>query len=128
MTQSILLRWPPRELNPNVRAKRSRKMKKTREYRQECGWEAKAQGIRRMVANSLMVTIEFCPPNKLWDDDNMEATFKAGRDGLADVIGVDDNRWLVRRVVGSPIRNGSILVRIDPSELSIEELRAASNV
>jgi crossover junction endodeoxyribonuclease RusA len=40
------------------------------------------------------VGLVFVPPDKRHRDaDNMLAAMKAGLDGLADVLGVDDSRW-----------------------------------
>jgi crossover junction endodeoxyribonuclease RusA len=47
-----------------------------------------------MVAKRLNVALEFVPPDRrARDTDNMLASIKAGLDGLADVLGVDDSKW-----------------------------------
>jgi len=43
----------------------------------------------------LHLWLDFYPPcNRKHDDDNLTASFKAGRDGIADALGVDDNRFV----------------------------------
>jgi len=49
--------------------------------------------LRDLVAagGQIHVFLDFCPPNRrARDDDNIVAAFKAGRDGLADALGIDD--------------------------------------
>lgn len=63
-------------------------------YREACAWTAKEQGLKRMDAQRLHLTLTFVPPNRRAHDlDNCLASLKAGLDGLADVLGVDDKYW-----------------------------------
>jgi len=51
----------------------------------------------KLVAPSgrLLLSLEFLPPNRSRrDDDNLLAAFKAGRDGLADAMGIDDSLFV----------------------------------
>ncbi len=65
-------------------------------YRQACAWTAKAQGVGRIDAEQLKVHLVFVPPDRRSrDDQNLIGAMKAGLDGLADVLGVDDSRWHV---------------------------------
>ena len=60
--------------------------------------------------------IDFCPPDRRHrDDDNIIAAFKAGRDGLADALGVDDKRFRIHSWVKSdPVRGGMVKIRLTP--------------
>lgn len=90
----ITLPYPPANLSPNARQHWSKLAKAKREYRQICAAQAWAQGARKMDADWLEVTFTFYPPDKRRRDfDNEIARLKAGIDGLADVLGVDDSRW-----------------------------------
>lgn len=63
-------------------------------YRAACAWTAKEQGAHKLDVAALAVRITFVPPDRrARDTDNMLASIKAGLDGLADVLGVDDSRW-----------------------------------
>ena len=94
LIHSITLPWPPSALSPNRRQHWSQLAKAKKAYREVCGWQAKAQGVGRIEAERLHVRLLFVPPNRRAHDlDNCLARMKAGLDGLADVIGVDDRHW-----------------------------------
>ena len=91
---NIVLPWPPKELSPNFRGHWAVTSRAKKSYRQTCAWQAKAQGARKIEAQALHLTITFYPPTRrAFDLDNALARMKAGLDGLADVLGVDDSRW-----------------------------------
>jgi crossover junction endodeoxyribonuclease RusA len=116
----ITLPWPPKQLNPNF--KRSNHWTKyrpqTKKYKADCFTiclEAKIKLPDDVMANAgkIPVRIEFYPPDKrLRDDDNMEGSFKAGRDGLALALGVDDNRFMVERHFYDSVKSGKVVVKI----------------
>ena len=90
----IILPWPSTALSPNARTHWARLAKAKRAYREACAWSAKEQGLERMNADSLHLTLTFYPPTRReFDLDNALARIKSGLDGLADVLGVDDSRW-----------------------------------
>ncbi len=113
----IDLPWPPSQLNPNKRLHWSRKSRAARMYRNMCYALARnavqsssyhSAGIGKMV-----FSIEFFPPDKRRrDDDNMLTSFKAGRDGVADALEVDDNRFVTDFEVCDPIKDGAVRVTI----------------
>lgn len=91
---SVVLPWPPSALSPNTRQHWSALARAKKAYRAECAWQAKVQGARVIDAAKLHVSLVFVPPNRRAHDlDNLLARFKAGIDGLADVLGVDDSKW-----------------------------------
>lgn len=67
-----------------------------------------------MTADTLHLTLTFyAPTRRAFDLDNALARCKAGLDGLADVLGVDDSRWSLT------IRKGDTVggfVRVEVSE------------
>lgn len=87
----VLLPWPPRVLSPNARAHWGARSKAAKSYRFRCFLGAKA--VRLVApAGKVLLVLEFLPPNnRRRDDDNLLAAFKAGRDGLADALGIDDS-------------------------------------
>ena len=90
----IILPWPPRDLSPNVRTHWAKLARAKRLYREACFWTSVEQGLERMNADSLHLTLTFYPPTRReFDLDNALARIKSGLDGLADVLGVDDSRW-----------------------------------
>ena len=90
------LPWPPAALSPNARAHHMVLAKAKKRYRAVCALSAMKQGARRIQADRLQVHLVFVPPTRrARDEDNCLASMKAGLDGLADVLGVDDSRWRV---------------------------------
>ena len=88
------LPWPPKELSPNARLHWAKLAKAKKAYRAECAYLAIAQGIRKVEADKLHLSLTFfAPTRRAYDLDNALARMKAGLDGLADVLGVDDSKW-----------------------------------
>jgi crossover junction endodeoxyribonuclease RusA len=93
-TTDIILPWPPSQLSPNARVHWATLAKAKKSYRLACAWQAKCQGAHKIEAEALRLTLTFYPPSRrAFDLDNALARMKAGLDGLADVLGVDDSRW-----------------------------------
>lgn len=91
---NFILPWPPTTLSPNDRSHWAVKAKAKAAYREAVAWSAKSQGAHRIDADALHLTITFYPPTRrAYDLDNALARLKAGLDGLADVLGVDDSKW-----------------------------------
>ncbi len=58
--------------------------------------------------------IDFFPPNRARrDDDNAIAAFKAGRDGIADALKVDDARFQIVPVMHREARACVVVTVID---------------
>lgn len=119
----ISLPWPTKALSPNARGHWSKKAKAAERYRYDCKmtsleaiqagkWNVK--GLRDLVTggHELHVFMDFYPPNRrARDDDNVIASFKSGRDGLADALGIDDCHFRIHPflkrddvVVGGEVR------------------------
>lgn len=100
---TLVMPWPPSTLSPNARVHWAALARARKAYREACGWQAKAQGARRLTAERLDVTFTFYPPTKRRVDlDNCIARMKSGIDGIADVLGVDDSRWRMSFVLAPP--------------------------
>lgn len=112
----IELPWPPKELSPNQRVHRMVLAKRKREYRTDCAWLAKAAGLSALGAQRLAISITFRAPDRRGRDlDNMLASMKAGLDGLADIMGVDDSRWALSISRGEPVKAGAVIVEVTPA-------------
>lgn len=93
-TAKIILPWPPSELSPNKRQHWANLAGARKVYRAACATQARLQGVGKMAASRLHLSLTFYPPTRRsYDLDNLLARCKSGLDGLADVIGVDDSRW-----------------------------------
>ena len=93
----VTLAWPPKDLSPNTRAHWRQRSKAAKAYRTECAWQVKAAGPKPFFAplGPITLDIEFIEPDKRARDlDNMLASIKAGIDGIADALGVNDRRFV----------------------------------
>ena len=90
----LTMPWPPKELSPNARLHWAQLARAKKKYREACAWTALSQGARKLDDSKLKVSLTFYPPTRRAIDlDNCLARFKAGIDGLVDVLGVDDSKW-----------------------------------
>src|SRR5207253_8413811 len=97
MSESILmLPWPPKDLNPNARVHWSKKSRAAKSYRAACHLLCRQAGIKSPEGRALL-SLEFIPPDKRRrDDDNCLASFKAGRDGIAQALSIDDSNFVTQ--------------------------------
>ena len=110
----VVLPWPPKDLSPNARVHWTKRSKAAKAYRSACGWHVRAAGPKPKFASSGPITldIEFVEPDKHRRDlDNMLASIKAGIDGIADALGVNDRRFVIR-IRNSDEIGGMVKVRI----------------
>jgi len=118
----IMLPWPPRELSPNARCHWAVKGRQTKLYRTTAMVLAKHCCNPRIPEGPLYLWVTFFPPDRRRrDDDNVFAGFKAGRDGIAQALGIDDNRFRYRpylsdkRMEGGGVR---VVITDGPEEAS----------
>lgn len=111
----LQLPWPPKELSPNARVHWKQRHRHAKAYRQVCGLVARSKQTQ-LPEGRLEFWVTFCPPNRRhYDDDNLLARFKAGRDGIADGLGVND-RWFSTVIcIGEPVAGGAVRVTIRES-------------
>jgi len=82
-------------------------------YRELCCLSARTQNTPKIQAGKIDVRLIFTPPDhRHRDDDNMIGAFKAGRDGIADWIGVDDRNWNTNYAFRKPEKPGGVTVEI----------------
>lgn len=104
--------WPPRELSPNVRVHWSKKARAAKSYKNACWVLAKEAKLAVDWDGQVHLWITFNKPSRRpMDDDNLIASFKAGRDGLALALGIDDKRFVCHPFVSDRIA-GSVVVRL----------------
>ena len=112
----LVLIWPARDLHPNARVHYHRKAKAAKVARQESMVIALAAGWHRITLpeGRLHLWIDFYPPDKRRrDDDGLLASFKPYRDGIADALKIDDNRFVSHPYVQDEVRKGGeVRVRI----------------
>lgn len=91
------LPWPGPKLSPNARIHWASLAEHKKKYRSAC-WLTCLEQIRgkaiEIPEGPLHLELEFIPPNRRsYDRDNLVARMKAGIDGLADALKVDDKRF-----------------------------------
>lgn len=113
----VELDFPPAELFPNRKnGKHWAVTHSTKQnYRVVSGFVAKeASKGWKYAGGDLQLDLTFVMPDRRWRDaDNCLAAAKAGLDGLADAIGVDDRHFqpiTIRRVLGE--KPGKLIVEI----------------
>lgn len=112
--QQILLPWPATALSPNARGHWSRRSRAAKAYRMQCFLFAKKAGLVA-PAGRILLQLEFLPPtSRRRDDDNLLASFKAGRDGLADALGIDDSLFVSQVQIGEVHPGGAVRVTLSP--------------
>ena len=113
----LVLPWPSKDLSPNARVHFRVKAAATKVARQtavvlafEAGWRDAWLPEGRLY---LWIDCYQAPGKKLPDDDNMVGRCKAYRDGIAQLLGVDDRRFTTRPRVHEERRpGGQVVVRI----------------
>jgi crossover junction endodeoxyribonuclease RusA len=113
----LVLPWPHKDLSPNGRVHWRDKAKAVKKARQtavvlafEAGWKGAQLPPGRL---HLWVTFYQAPGKPIPDDDNMLGRFKAYRDGIAQVLGIDDKRFVSHPFVHTERRKGGqVVVRI----------------
>jgi len=109
----IILPWPPKELSPNSRMHWAKRNTHKVIYRDTCylttlGYKATVEGD-----GPIPITIDFYPPDRRHRDaDNMVSAFKAGQDGLANALGVNDRRFQPVYRFNEPIKGGCVVVTL----------------
>lgn len=116
----MTLPWPPKELSPNARVHWRQKHKHAKAYRRTCGLIALALDAPRLSGKKYF-WVTFCPPDRRsYDDDNLVARFKAGRDGIADGLGIDDKNFVTTINIGKPVPGGAVRVLIQDYPIDAE--------
>lgn len=128
MSVIIKLPYPPAELNPNKRLHWAVKRKHTKNYRELCKYRFRMHFIKELGAvegvcalkeferykGGFKVSVTFHKPdNRKRDDDNIIASFKAGRDGVADALNADDNRFEASyKVSKENVKGGMVVIEV----------------
>ena len=111
---TITLPWPPAILSPNQRPHWSAKSRAAAAYRAECFWATKSAQTATLKQGPLDLRVIFCAPNKRKRDrDNLLASIKAGLDGMAQALGIDDSLFArVTIEMGPVIKCGEVRITL----------------
>ncbi len=110
---TIRLPWPPKELSPNARLHWARVSKVKKAYRTACWAETLASGVRVTGDGAIAVELVFYKPTRrAMDWDNLIARMKAGLDGMADALKINDRQFRLSMKVAEET-GGFVLVTIN---------------
>lgn len=115
---TITLPWPPKQLSPNARIHWATKARHAKGYKTACYAIARQAGLLPPYhTGKIALRLDFCPPNKCRRDlDNLLASMKAGIDGVAWALGVDDSRFTFAiSLADDVVRGGAVRVQIGDS-------------
>jgi len=93
--KTVILPWPPKELSPNATLHWAKKAKFKKSYRHACWALTLEAKLTADPSGKVPITVTFYPPDKRHRDaDNMVASIKAGLDGVADALKINDRQFL----------------------------------
>ncbi len=112
----IELPWPPTETHPNSRKHWAVKMRVVKNYRHQCYMAARSYRIDPAYEGDFEIKLVFRPKvNRKRDVDNLIAQVKAGLDGLADALQIDDSRFkTLTGTIGETHKPGIVEVTLEP--------------
>jgi len=114
MAMEIVCPWPDRRLSPNARVHWAQKSKAAKAYRELGFYATKVAKAAVEWDGPIHAFITFYPPDRRnRDDDNLIASFKNCRDGIAEALGVDDKRFRCHPLVhADTVAGGRVVVRL----------------
>lgn len=112
---NIVFPWPPADLSPNARVHWAKLARAKKTYRMACFAQAHVQGIKPAQAERVAVHLTFVPPDRRKRDlDNLIASMKAGIDGLADAMRLDDSKFRLTFELDHNAIGGMVRVTVTP--------------
>ncbi|RKF23599.1 endodeoxyribonuclease RusA [Altericroceibacterium spongiae] len=117
----MIVPFPPVELSPNFRGHWTVKSRAKKDYRRACWALALEAGLQvpgyAGTDGKIAIRLDFFPPDRASrDDDNVPASFKAGRDGIADALKCDDARFVTTVEMRSETRCCVVVTLIQPAD------------
>lgn len=108
----LVFPWPSKELSPNARGHWAIHYKAKKKYRETCAEIAKDFILPKQERYKVKLTFH-TKTKRRPDKDNCIAMMKAGLDGIADAIGIDDSRFdLAEPEFGTPVKGGAVVIEI----------------
>ncbi len=122
----IELPWPSADLSPNARMNAfAHASAKKKAKNAAWGLTKAVMGPLGIVAGSFVgpirITYTFHPAmTRARDDDNFASRMKAGRDGIALALGVDDKHFTQQPVIFAEVTDRPrVMVMVEPAEIKI---------
>jgi crossover junction endodeoxyribonuclease RusA len=95
LMDTVVLDWPPKELNPNSRKCYHVKAKKGKDYKHDVYYLCKEAGLTNPGGNKVHLSLNFYPPSRhAFDTDNCIAMMKWGQDSIAEYLSMNDKNFI----------------------------------
>jgi Holliday junction resolvase RusA-like endonuclease len=104
----IVLPWPSSALSSNARGHWAKKARATAKYRDDARLCTLAAKPCIPAEGEIAVTVRFVPPHNRGDRANYPAMLKAGLDGVADALKVNDRRFSPHFTYADPEKPGRV--------------------
>ena len=117
----IELPWPHKDLNPNARVHWTKKASAAKMARDTAFKitlvTMQCLSISLDKSKKINFVIEFYPPGKRkYDDDNLIASFKPYRDGIADALRINDVSFKTIANIKEVVKGGKVIVKLTNGE------------
>lgn len=109
----IILPWPPAALSSNSRCHWAKKARATAKYRSDARLCTLAAKPSVPAEGDIALTVCFVPPHNRFDVANLPAMLKAGLDGLADGLKVNDRRFVPQWTYAAPEKPGRVIITVE---------------
>lgn len=116
----MIASWPASVLSPNSREHWAKRARVKKEQRLEWYALAMSERMRAPREGKIAVRLEFVAGDRRpRDADNLLASCKAGLDGLADALGVNDSRFRITFDMAEPVKGGAcVKVSVSPEGIA----------
>ncbi len=109
------LPWPSPALSSNARIHPLALHRVKKAARAEAGWAVKALPRPQLPdTGDIALRVTFEPPSRRIDRQNMPHLVKAAIDGIAEALGINDNRFAPEYVHADPVRGGRVTIEVMP--------------
>lgn len=109
----VSLPWPPSALRHNAHQHWRKRHVASQLYKSVCSISLREQGLGKVDAERLHLTMTFLPPDRRRHDmDGMLSRTKWGIDCIAELTGVDDYFFGLTLIRGEPVKGGRVDITI----------------
>ncbi len=111
----IELGWPAKALNPNSREHFMTVARFKKASRASAYWATKEilpPCFKHNGSRVQFIVTAYPPDKRTRDDDNLVASLKAARDGIAKALGCDDHLFDQRLQWAEPVKHGRVVIEL----------------
>jgi crossover junction endodeoxyribonuclease RusA len=112
----IILPWPPSSLSGHAKGGWHTKAAATRKQREWARLATLEAKPTVPAVGDIALNIRFVPPDRRGDRTNFANRIKAGIDGIAEALGVNDARFLPSYEFSPPAKPGQVIVTLEAAQ------------